>query len=201
MKAAEKSAIRRATLSRRNALSAEVRREDGQVALARVTGTAEYLVARFVMAYCGFGSEIETQPLLHKVLRDKQELVLPKINRTTNEIDLFLVKDIPTELVPGVWGIMEPNPNLCARFSPKDLDLIVAPGVAFDKFGGRVGYGRGYYDKLLRACHAACKRPFIVAAAFELQIVDAVPMEDHDVAIDAIATELAYYLCDRGERT
>lgn len=153
------------------------------------------------MAYCSFGSEIDTQSLLHTVLHDGKALVLTKISRTTNDLDLYLVKDMPNEHVPGAWGISEPAPYLRPRLLPRDLDLIVTPGIAFDRTGSRIGYGRGYYDRLLRACHTAGKRPLTVAAAFELQIVDILPMEDHDVNIDAIATKLDYYRCDRRGRS
>ncbi len=199
--AQDKSAIRLDLLSRRNSLSVEIRHEYGQVALARITRTAAYVGARFVMAYCSFGSEIETSPLLHTALRHGKELVLPKINPATNELDLYIVEDLLNELVPGVWGIREPNPDLCTQLRPKDLDFIVTPGIAFDKSGGRIGYGRGYYDRLLHACHLAGSRPFTVAAAFEVQIVDVTPKENHDVPIDAIATEIDYYRCGREKRT
>ncbi len=95
-----------------------------------------------------------------------------------------------TELVAGVWGIREPDPARCAPMATDEPDLVLVPGVAFDIRGGRIGYGAAYYDRLLGRCPPGTP---LVAAAFEVQIVDAVPMEPHDRRVDRIVTEQHVY--------
>ncbi len=192
-----KAELRSLLLQRRDAVPAELRIEHGQAILARLSATEAFQSAGVVMAYCGVGSEIDTRPLLRAALRGGKTLALPKVNRAAGILDIFAVRDLDADLESGVWGIREPNPGTCARVAPAELDVILVPGIAFDLEGGRIGYGEGFYDRFLRACHDAGSRPVTVAAAFSFQLLDAVPMERHDVRIDAIATETGYYHCRR----
>ena len=93
-----------------------------------------------------------------------------------------------------MYKILEPRAELRAleskRVAVEDLELVMVPGVAFDRRGGRMGHGKGYYDKLLE--HARPDTP-LVALAFECQLFPEVPMQAHDVFMDKIITELAVY--------
>ncbi len=95
-------------------------------------------------------------------------------------------------------GILEPKPELRGRaattLDAKDLDLIIAPGLAFDRRGGRLGYGKGYYDKLLRQVRGDATK---LAVGFECQLFAEVPVLPHDVRMDIIVTEKAVYRSDR----
>ena len=99
---------------------------------------------------------------------------------------LYAVASLTEDLLPGVWGIREPDPARCREASIEEIDFILVPGVAFDASGGRLGYGGGFYDRLLG--HA---RPGVpkVAGAFSLQVVAAVPVEDHDCRVTTLVTE------------
>jgi 5-formyltetrahydrofolate cyclo-ligase len=180
-----KAELRAVALQRRDALSPSLRRDYGQIILNRIIAMEQFHQARTVMAYCGFGSEIDTAPLLRAVLESGKTLVLPKINRPAGVLDIYQVDDLETGLLTGVWGIREPNPATCQARTPPDIDMVLVPGVAFDRKGGRIGYGKGYYDKLLAQCRHACK----IAGAFEVQVFDSVPMAPHDIPVDALVTE------------
>lgn len=180
-----KAELRAIALQRRDALSPSLRRDYGQIILDRILAMEQFRQARTVMAYCGFGSEIDTAPLLRAILEGGKTLVLPKINRPAGVLDIYQVGDRETGLVTGVWGIREPNPARCVLKTPADLNVVLVPGVAFDRKGGRIGYGKGYYDKLLAQCRHACK----IAGAFEAQVFDSVPMAPHDIPVDALVTE------------
>lgn len=189
----DKTGIRAGALKRREALTPFVRREYGRVIMNQIRSTAAFQQARIVMAYCSFGSEIDTMQLLLTITRSKKSLVLPKVNRALARLETFRVEDMDADLVTGAWGIREPNAALCVPIAPAEIDLVVVPGAAFDRQGGRIGYGKGYYDKLLAACNQAGRCPRTAAAAFETQVVDAVPMESHDVRIDTLVTELGVW--------
>lgn len=177
-----KTAIRAAALERRESLPAAIRREYAAIIWDRVFAMAAYREAASILAYCSFGSEINTAPLLEAILAGGKRLLLPAVNREQDAIDVYRVTDLDVCLRRGVFGIREPDPAHCEP--AKDFDLVIVPGVAFDRRGGRIGYGKGYYDKLL----AGSKAPTI-AAAFDTQIVYQIPLEPHDVLVDTLVTE------------
>jgi 5-formyltetrahydrofolate cyclo-ligase len=179
-----KAELRALALQRRDALPAEVRGEYGRLILKRIFEMEEFCLAQVVMGYCGFGSEIDTGSLLREVVAQGKRLLLPKVNRAAGALDVYEVGDLEKDLVAGVWGIPEPDPVRCEARSAGDLELVIVPGVAFDRSGGRIGYGKGYYDGLLARCRAVT-----VAAAFEVQVFERVPMEAHDVRIGRVVTE------------
>jgi 5-formyltetrahydrofolate cyclo-ligase len=108
-------------------------------------------------------------------------------------LELFLLEDME-ELAIGMYKILEPKPELRSlpgkRVAVDELDLIMVPGVAFDRRGARMGHGFGYYDKLLE--HARRDAP-LVALAFECQIFPEIPTQAHDIFMDKIITEQAIY--------
>jgi 5-formyltetrahydrofolate cyclo-ligase len=110
-----------------------------------------------------------------------------------DRLELFLLGSCD-ELAPGTLGILEPNEDLRSladrRVRPEELDLIVVPGLAFDPQCGRIGYGKGYYDRLLRQVSA---RTALVAVAFRCQIFPQVPLLDYDVRMDQVVTEGEVY--------
>jgi 5-formyltetrahydrofolate cyclo-ligase len=179
-----KKELRALALRRRDALQVEVRREYGQLIVSRILETEEFRRAQTVMAYWSFGSEIDTGPLLRETVARGKRLLLPKVNRAAGALDVFEVRDLEKDLVVGGWGIREPDPVRCAVWLPEEVELAIVPGVAFDRSGGRIGYGKGYYDGLLAGCRAVT-----IAGAFEVQVFERVPMEAHDVRIGRIVTE------------
>jgi 5-formyltetrahydrofolate cyclo-ligase len=189
-----KAEIRSSALRRRDALPPPVRRDYGRVILNRILATDVFRRSKTVMAYSSFGSEIDMSPLLLAVLEYGKQLLLPKVNRAAGALEVYEVRNIKSDLRAGVWGILEPVPEICACRAPSEPELILVPGAAFDRQGGRIGYGRGYYDKLLASCRDVNYFPHTISAAFEVQVVDEVPMESHDVRIDLLVTEAGQWL-------
>lgn len=147
------------------------------------------------MAYCSFGSELDTSFILAEVYARAKTLVLPRIDRERDTLDLFAVSDLRSDLVANAWRIREPRAAAWARVDPAALDFILVPGVAFDARCGRLGYGKAYYDRLLHACVRAGGMPITVAGTFEVQMVDSVPMEAHDVRVGSVVTEIRFIGC------
>lgn len=184
-----KSALREAVLARREALGEEERRAFSERILRRVRRLADYRRAGVVLAYSGFGSELQTGDFLRSVLEDGKLLVLPRIERATRTLNLHAVRDLDADLEPGVWGIREPREDLPTAGLP-EVDFVLVPGVAFDRRGGRLGHGAGFYDRLLGS---SAGRPKLVAGAYEAQMVEEVPTEPHDVLVDLVITEKGAY--------
>jgi 5-formyltetrahydrofolate cyclo-ligase len=151
----------------------------------------EYAAARTVMFYVDVRSEVRTRNSLPDALTSGKRIVVPYC--VNNELELFLLKDME-ELSIGMYKILEPRPELRTlaekRVSPGELDLVMVPGVAFDRKGSRMGHGLGYYDKLLQ--HVRDDAP-LVALAFECQLFPAIPTQAHDIFMDKIITEKAIY--------
>lgn len=112
-------------------------------------------------------------------------VVLPRVDAPARMLALHRIDDLARDVAPGRHGIPEPRPE-CEPIAPDAIDWVLVPGVAFDTLGHRLGYGGGYYDRLLPLLAPGAAR---VAGAFELQIVDAVPHAAHDLPVDAIVTE------------
>jgi 5-formyltetrahydrofolate cyclo-ligase len=188
--AARKAALRVAVLSRRDGLDPRTRQAWSETILAAVRALDGCRRARVVLSYCSFGSEPSTDAFNQAILAGGQTLVLPRVDRTARVLALHRVDDPDRQLRPGAWGIHEPDPARAPAVSPAEVEFVLVPGVAFDAGGGRLGYGRGYYDRLLGAVAAGTP---LVAGAFEAQMVDAVPMAPGDRRVDRVITEARMY--------
>jgi 5-formyltetrahydrofolate cyclo-ligase len=151
----------------------------------------EVAAATTLMLYVHMRNEVRTQPYLSEALRLGKRIVIPYC--VDDSLELFHLEDIE-ELEIGTWSILEPRLLLRAqpgkRVRSEEPDVVMVPGVAFDRRGGRMGHGRGYYDKLLAHVRPDAR---LVAAAYECQVFPEVPMAEHDVFMDRVVTEQAVY--------
>lgn len=184
-----KNALRRDILDRRNALPADELVRLSRLITDRLLGLPTMPDAECVLAYAAFGSEIRTLPLIESLLQAGKRVLLPKVNCVTRTLDLYEIECCETDLEPGIWDIPEPIECRCTLCSPRDVDFIVVPGVAFDERGHRLGYGGGFYDDLLAREQHRLSCGQIVAVAFELQIVAEVPSREKDIPVPYIMTE------------
>ncbi len=162
-----------------------------QIIIDRFMQLPEYQSAKSVMFYVDVRTEVRTRQALPAALASGKRIVIPYC--VDGELELFQLESMD-ELELGMYRILEPKAELrgiAAKKTPvEELDLIMVPGVAFDRRGGRTGHGKGYYDKLLE--HALSKTP-LVALAFECQLFAEIPMQDHDIYMDKVVTEAATY--------
>ena len=128
---------------------------------------------------------MSTDEFLRRVLDDGKNLVLPQVER--GGLVLYGIDDPERDLRPGTWGIREPIPERCPLADPGRIDFALVPGVAFDRSGRRLGYGGGFYDRLLGG-ELSDGVPF-VSGAFGVQVVDEVPVDPSDVLVDVVITE------------
>ena len=185
-----KAALRETVLSRREALTERERVSFGRRIVASVLGLPAYTRSGVVLAYASIGAELGTDEFIRRVLEDGKTLLLPRVER--GGLRLYEVRDVVRDLAPGTWRIREPIPGLCPTADPDRVDFALVPGVAFDRRGWRLGYGGGFYDRLLSGGLAE-KTP-LISGAFEVQVVDEVPVDPHDVPVDAVVTEEGTYL-------
>lgn len=179
----EKEALRRRVLAIRDGLTAEaVAAMSGEI-VRRLTGLPEIRAAATLMVYLGFGSEVMTDGLIRWGWSAGKRVVVPLCAAGRSLIPCRI--EGFEEVEAGHYGIREPK-AVCRRpVEPGGIEAIVVPAVAFDRRGGRVGYGGGYYDRFLPRAPQAAR----IGAAFAGQIVAAVPAGVHDVPVDTIVTE------------
>ena len=186
MLATLKKEIRHQVLSRRDRLSTEERIHLSRNICNRLLSLEEFKRAKIVHFFMTTKSEVITEDAVRSSLLLGKDVVVPVIDKKHRRIVLSKLSDFDNELMIMDHGIHEPKPECISHVNLNEVDLMVLPGVAFDKSGHRLGYGAGYYDRLLEAEHA---RPLLAALAFELQIVDMIPVGGHDVKVDMIVTE------------
>ncbi|HEY3806054.1 MAG TPA: 5-formyltetrahydrofolate cyclo-ligase [Kofleriaceae bacterium] len=186
MSSPDKPVTRRAVLSLRDALGADQR----AAASARIAERASELLAdrRVVALYAPKGSEVDTLAIDENLRARGARVVYPRI--VDGQRVLAFHEVTPDRLVAAHFGIAEPRADWRYQVGLVEIDAFVVPGLAFDRAGGRIGFGRGHYDATLAAAAPAALR---VGLAFEAQLVDEVHHEPHDIALHVIVTEAASY--------
>ncbi len=195
-----KRAIRQRIIADREQLPANLRAQFSSGISQRILQMPVYQAARTVLGYMSFGAEFVSDSLMQQVLADGKQLLLPKVNLDRNELDLYRVTALQHDLAPGLWGIREPLLEQCVRVDTlEEVDFALLPGVAFGRDGARLGYGGGFYDKLLARINDGdgAHRLALVAAAYTMQIVAGIPQEDTDRKVEWLVTEIETIECGR----
>jgi 5,10-methenyltetrahydrofolate synthetase len=181
-----KGELRSEMIARRDALPEEERERLAAAFTAQLVAMPEYAAARSVLATMSIGSEWSTRAFLDRVHADGKTIVLPRLTPPPRHLALHSVADMERQLIPGVWDIPEPDPARCPAVTLADVDFAVIPALAIDRSGYRIGYGAGYFDRLLTGRGA---RPFCVTALPAPFVVESLPHEAHDVPVDMVINE------------
>jgi 5-formyltetrahydrofolate cyclo-ligase len=179
----EKSLIRKEVLSRRDALGSDVRKTKDESIIKRLLALPEFIKARTILLYASFRSEVDTIELLKNSILNNKNVVLPRVDMQNSSLTLYKIRGME-DLAPGCFGILEPLATEERSAKASDIDLMIVPGVAFDEHCNRLGYGKGFYDRLLSQ-----KSALAVALAYEEQILDKIPADEHDIKMDKIITD------------
>ena len=144
-----------------------------------------FLAAKTIMLYASAGSEVSTDAVIESALKRGKKVVLPRVDKKTGKLCAQLVTDMTADCAPGSFGVREPHAVRCPVVSPRNIDVVVVPGLAFGRDGSRLGHGKGFYDAWLRGIPAE-KR---IGIAFDNQVVSTLPAEAHDSIVSTIVTE------------
>jgi 5-formyltetrahydrofolate cyclo-ligase len=181
-----KRALRERVLAARDSLPPEFRAAASAAIGKALAGRDDFAAASTVLLTLPFGSEWDSRPLLLTALERGKTVVLPRVNATARTLELCRLTEPTRDVLPGYRGIPEPQSH-CALIAADAIDWVLVPGVAFDTTGHRLGYGGGYYDRLLPQLRSDAAR---IAGGYEIQLVDHVPAAPHDVPVQALATEV-----------
>jgi len=181
-----KDKIKKPILDKRNSHDTEELIGFSKKIKSNLYSLEEFKKAKNILCYASFKKEVDTHELIKELL-GKKTVVVPYILE-----DKFHISSIKSfdDLEPKTFGILEPKEK--NDFDPEKIDLILVPGIVFDKNGHRIGYSFGYYDKFLSKLK---NNPTKIGLAFDFQIVDWIPYEKHDVPMDILITEKKIIKC------
>lgn len=192
----KKGKMRREAYDRRNAQ--ENKDEVSAAAVEKFMALQEYEKAHTIMWYIDCRSETRTKPqLLAEVEKGEKKIIVPYCTEDENgenKLGLWHMESLE-EMVVGKWNILEPPKELWGNpekeVTPEELDMIMVPGVGFDRDGGRMGNGQGYYDRTMEKVRPDC---FLIALCYESQLFDNILVAPHDVYMDKVVTEKEVYI-------
>lgn len=182
-----KARLRKELVAKRDALPPGAQERFARAVVEKLAALPQYAAARSVLATMSIGSEWSTRPFLDRARADGKAIFLPRITDVRpKRLQLHRVADLDRDLRPGVWDIPEPDPARCPEGEITDVDFALVPALAIDREGYRLGYGAGYFDKLLAGrgpntfCVTALPSPFVV---------DLLPHEPHDITLHLIVSD------------
>ena len=181
----KKLEIRNEIGKRLNALSDGDRSKKNKIIADRLFDFANFLESKISLLYLDLGNEVKTIDIIKKCLNYNKVVVLPAFSEDSYRMKLMKIDNLDSSLRPGPRGVLEPDPARCKLVPIENIDIAIIPGIAFDEKGGRIGSGKGYYDRFIPDLAITTRK---VALAFEEQIIPQVPMESHDKHVDIIIT-------------
>ncbi len=181
-----KKTLRGKLLKERAALTATTWEAKSLILQQRILELEQWSSATCVLLYMAFRQEADTRQLLNHSLKQNKITLLPRCIRGSHSLELAAVTDA-AQLVSGAYGILEPDPVLCPRHTHPVPEIAVLPGVGFDRQGFRLGYGSGYYDRLLES--GSMTATLRIGLGFDFQLLDTLPTDPWDKPVHAICTE------------
>ncbi len=184
-----KGELRQHARTLRAGLATEFRHRASHAICERLIARQEFMRARTVDVFIPFGDEVDILPAIHKAFAAGKRIITQRVPAHGPHLEHYFIDDLDG-LIPGPFGIPEPDPETCPPAAVSDADLIIVPGLLFDRHGNRLGYGKGFYDRFLAQTQA-----LKIAVAFSVQLIDAVPVTAHDIPVDMIITEQGVLIC------
>lgn len=182
--------LRQKILAARDEMAPAQRQEKSAAIRAALLGLKPLRRAETLLVYMNFRSEVETLDLIEELLAADKRVVVPRTKVSGKRLELFLLRNPELDLRPGYQDIPEPNPTRCPTVAGSEIEAVIVPGSVFDRQGGRLGYGGGYYDRFLAADAPQALR---IGIAFDLQVVERLPLLPHDQPLHRLITESTAY--------
>ena len=159
-----------------------------------VTNSDEYKNATMILGFMPMNDEVDIVPLMKQALKDKKKVAVPKMAKSGNDMDFYLIDDFDGDFTSdNKYNIREPSEN-CTKLSPDQIPsdaLIFVPGLVFNLEGARLGRGKGYYDKYLSRV-PDCDKRIVCGVCFTICVTKAVPIEKNDVRVNYLLNEYGF---------
>ncbi|HMK42732.1 MAG TPA: 5-formyltetrahydrofolate cyclo-ligase [Dissulfurispiraceae bacterium] len=185
----QKAELRAHMRGLRDSISPEKRHEKSSAIARLLVLLPAYREAASILLYASFGAEAETWQLIQDSFAMGKRVALPRVDKAQKKLLVYQIQDV-ADLVPGSFGIREPSPAVNVPLMPEEIDLVLVPGIAFDVTGLRIGFGGGFYDRLLAEFAAPS-----AGLCYEEQIVAHIPREAHDHNVQYLVTDKRIINC------
>lgn len=179
----DKSSLRKEMIKKRRDIDQITRNDWDMQIYVKVISSEFYINSDVIFVYVSYNGEVDTHKLIKKALEDKKTVCIPRIISKAEGMEAVPIYGF-NDLVTGSYGILEPTKDV-QPISPQKIDMALVPGVAFDREGGRLGYGGGFYDRYISQMR---KDACIAALAYSIQLTDGIPMEPQDQKVSMIFT-------------
>ncbi|XP_030580068.1 5-formyltetrahydrofolate cyclo-ligase [Archocentrus centrarchus] len=192
---AAKQALRKEVKQRVAALSEDEKRRQSLVVSQKLLRHPKYMSSQRIAVFLNMNDEVYTQEIIKDMFKCGKSCFIPRYESTSRHMDMLKLSSLQDmETLPLTsWNIRQPAKNDSSReeaLASGGLDLILMPGLGFDRAGNRLGRGKGFYDNYLERCKKHPKgKPYTIALAFKEQLCQEVPVDDHDVLIDEVLYE------------
>lgn len=179
--------LRKKIITARDTLSSEKRKADSETIKHNLLELPEIKNSSIIFVYISFRSEVETMQLVDELIAMGKTVTVPITYVKERRLDAIHITEPNKELVPGYCNIPEPHPDILTsqKVKPEVIEAIILPGSVFDERCGRFGYGGGFYDRFVSQVPQAHR----IGLAFEAQMVEKAPLQNHDELLDIVVTE------------
>lgn len=181
-----KKEFRKKVIEARSKQSDDLILEKSKSILDNLISIPEINESNTIMAFLDFNNEVKTDNIINHLISLGKKVLVPITILKTRDLIPSQIIDIENEVKIGTYGIREPKEEFVRPVEKSEIDLVIVPAVAYDVYGYRLGYGGGFYDRFLQTLRKDAKT---IGIAFELQIFDEIPKEEHDAKLDYIVTE------------
>ena len=183
----KKNKVREICLKKRKSLTEEEHKKKSASITGHLFETEEFKKAQTVLLYAATKTEVQTEECIKSILAKGKRIILPYCYSNSSEMGIAEIKDFSTDIRVGEYKMLEPVDEIRNNFLKSDIQLIICPGVGFDKNGARLGRGKGCYDAFIKELKE--KAP-IVGFAYQCQMLNEdLPFDYHDIPMDMIITE------------
>jgi len=186
-----KATIRKSIILKRKALSNLKQNEKSLIVTRRLLDMGEFKTSKSVFCFLSTAHEVKTEEIILKAFRLGKDVLVPLLNPQEGDMQVVRISR-DTRFAIGKYGVREPSLETREVVSSACIDFVIAPGLAFDIFGNRIGYGGGHYDKLFKNISNDVTR---VAVGYDFQIIESVPHSDFDESVHFIVTETKTLRC------
>lgn len=188
---AAKQALRKEIKKRVAAMSDEEKHRQSRVVSLKLFKHPKYLSSQRVAVFLSMHDEVRTEEVLQDIFNRGKVCFIPRYFSNSSHMDMLRLNDMKdiNNLALTSWNIRQPGDEECREeaLATGGLDLILMPGLGFDKTGNRLGRGKGFYDSYLERCRKQQhEKPYTIALAFKEQLCPQVPVDNHDVVIDEV---------------
>ncbi len=182
---AQKAQWRQALVARLRQQRPEERRRRSQQITQQVVTSERFRQARTVAAYASLDEEVDTSAIIDAALAQGKRVALPRVEPMTKRLLLYTIRDRMTDTDVGPYGVRQPRLDAGVEVAAADIDVLLVPGVGFDRAGHRLGHGQGYYDRFLKTLPPTTVR---MGLAFACQVVEQLPVEPHDATVTTLVS-------------